>query len=127
MPQQPTNIVVQGSSTKPQSQPTKPTAFAREVTGDPQLDRAQENARRAFTPTASLPFAKGNLFRDQTFVANTPLVIAHGLGSAARYAVFNMSAAARFSLVANSPTSLDAKQIQVQADANCTADVWVYL
>ena len=102
-------------------------AFPREQTGDRQMNQIQENARKATQAINAMPFGRGVYFKNVAFTSGTPVALAHGLGSAARFFAMNASAAARFFFVANSDASLDAKQIQVQSDATCSADVWIYV
>lgn len=95
---------------------------------DRQANDAQRQTQQMTAAMRGHPHADGLYVAAQvTFVANVTQTFNHGLGRAFKgYEVKHSDGYARFKKVSNGSTSLDAKQIQIQADANCVADVWVY-
>lgn len=95
---------------------------------DRQANDAQRQQQQMTAAMRGHPHADGLFVAKQvTFVANVTQAFNHGLGRAFKgFEVKNVDGFARFKKVANTSTALDAKQIQVQSDANCVADVWVY-
>lgn len=111
----------------PETRTVRPS-LRRQHFADRQMNAIQEASRRATGPATARPDSDGNLVPGVTFPPGTPVIIKHGLGRAWRgYAVQNVAGSfARFIRIANASAALDAVQIQIQADAACTADVWVY-
>ncbi len=94
--------------------------------GDRRINRLQQDVAEAVQAAKALPFGDGQEQSALVFVANTPLQIAHGLVRAwAGFLVLTMRGPAHIFL---SPTQLgDPTQfITVTADANVTADLWIY-
>jgi hypothetical protein len=90
------------------------------------LDALQRNLLALLLAAALLPIGEGNLIKDVAFTAGAPVVIAHYLERAYVDAiVLTPSAPARFSKVAQA-AALDSKQVTLQADADCTASVYVF-
>ena len=93
---------------------------------DRALDALQANLVELFRPAAVLPIGDGNLIKGVVFPNGTPVVITHYLERAyVGTIVLTPSAPARFSKVTQA-VSLDASQATLQADAACTADVYVF-
>jgi hypothetical protein len=76
----------------------------------------------------AVPFLSGVLHRDVSFAAATTKAIQHRLGRVFMGAIVLVPQDddAKFQRIANSSTSLDSVQIQLQADVACKADVWVF-
>lgn len=111
-------------------------AFKREIRSTPirvekfaerALDQLQRNLVEAIRPLLASPIAGGNLFAEVPFTAGVSKQLAHLLEQP--YAGFIVTrvrgTAARFVEIA--PTSGQAARfITLQADATCTADVYVF-
>jgi len=98
-------------------------------TGDRHVNDLQRQIAQSASAMRAHPHGDGLFVKPSvTFIAGTTVVIPHGLARAFKgYEVKNVTGGfARFIRVDNSPASLDAKQIQIRADVNCTADVWVF-
>lgn len=125
----PSTIRTQGSSTALQSIPTRSPGAPIEQIGDRQLLAVQQAAKAETATARALPFGDGNLFEGIVFGAATTVVIKHGLGAKFRgYLILNWQGVSSptITLVANSPTALDSKQIQLVSGNAGTASVWVY-
>lgn len=93
---------------------------------DRALDALQRNLIDLFLPAATLPIGEGNLIKAVSFPSGTPVVVKHYLERAYLGAIVLVpSAPARFSKVTQA-VNLDASQVTLQADAACTADVYVF-
>lgn len=96
-------------------------------------DRQQNDLQRqlaiAVRAMKSHPHGDG-LFvaKAQAFTGTVTVTIAHGLGRAfTGYEVKNVTGAySRFQLIPNNDANLDKRQIKIQAEATCVADVWVF-
>lgn len=96
---------------------------------DRQVNDLQRQLAQATQAIKSHPHGNGlYVAKAQAFTAGTTVVITHGLGRAfVGYEVKNIAGNySRFQLVSNNDANLDKRQIKVQAEATCTADVWVF-
>jgi len=96
-------------------------------------DRQQNDLQRqlALTVQAMKSHPHGNglyVASARSFTAGGILTIQHGLGRAFQgFEVKNVAGNySRFQLISNNDANLDKRQIKIQSEAACTADVWVY-
>lgn len=96
---------------------------------DRQVNDLQRQIAQATKAMKSHPHGDGlYIARAQAFTAGGTVTIQHGLGRAfVGHEVKNVSGAfSRFIIVPNNDANLDKRQIKIQSEAACTADVWVY-
>lgn len=94
------------------------------------LNQLQANIKAAMGQAKGSPFSNGNLLENVALTGGVTSVLAHGLGAPWRgYIVgkiFSLSTGTALQFVPNNPSSLDSKQIQLQANNSCNVDLWVY-
>jgi len=117
----------------PTTVPAIGAAFARvrtlmfERTGNEAIDRAFDRIVAALRPVFASPWFDETTVKSVAFSAGVPTVVSHRLGRAwkqVRLHTFT-GAGARWFVVAQTPTTLDAMQVTIQCDATCVADVGV--
>lgn len=94
---------------------------------DRALDQLQRTLLEALRPALVNPIMGGNRLSDVVFASGTPIQLPHFLDRA--YSGWTITrirgSAARFIEVAQAD-ELNARYLTIQADANCTADVYVF-
>lgn len=94
---------------------------------DRALDQLQRTVLEALRPVLVNPIMGGNRLADVPFVSGTLVQLPHHLDRAYSGWIITRvrGSAARFIEIAQAE-SLDARYVTLQADANCTADVYVF-
>lgn len=111
------------------SQPRGIPAATLQQTGDRQVNDLQRAIAGVTLPLRAHPHGNGlYVQKAQAFTAGGTVTIQHGLGRAFQgFEVKNVQGNySRFILVPNNDANLDKRQIKIQSEAACTADVWVY-
>lgn len=111
-------------------------ANLREHTGDPMVDRMQENRDKVAAFLSAMPWLQGRMLTgddvtvdayDLAFTSGTARELAHGLGRACRgFMVVDAKTASPTLVRGTVTTGLEDTHIKLTSGATCTVKVWVW-